>query len=316
MMKAADVLQNKLNASQGTLPTPGVGGASFTSAFAPLIDAQTHLGNIQSALSPSVLASLQSGDTTHLATVTGAVSTASTGISTSAAGSTAGVADSISTLKSYSFAKFSSMPQPAHVQNIVNSIMPTPVKYESALADARATQITSPPDPPPRLPAPILPNNLDSQPAPLAAQTLTHSSYTDTCNANCLALGYTGGYFGQPHLQFKDAYITYTQGLSDACAATKGTLDAQINTCSAWRSANIPDYLTIKSAATANPNDPVAVAAYNSAKGRFETEGGYTAVAAAQATYTAARNNVIRLRDQLDKWILAAYAGATAGPTW
>lgn len=309
MMKAADGLQNKLNATQGVLPTPGVGGASFNNAFAPLTDAQTHLGNIQTTLSPSVLASLQAGDTTHLTSCTDAVSTASTGISTSASNSTAGIADSISTLKSYSFAKFTSMPQPAHVQNVVNGILPSKVNYESALADSRATQVTSPPDPPPRMPAPVLPNKVDSVPT-VSTVTSNPHDYPNACRANCAAIGYTG--IDGP-LNFRNDYTSYVNGLSDAVVTQGNTLTAQIQVCATWRDANIPNYATLKAAALANPSDTAAVAAYNNAKNSIP---GYSDVVTATASYTTARNNILRLRDQLNTWILAAYVGATPGPTW
>lgn len=303
LLKAADNLTAKLAASQGT-PLPLGPTSSFTDAFGPLTVTGTQLGSIQSALTPTILAELQAGNTTNLASVSGAVTSASSSIDSSVTSSNAGMSDGINTVKSFAFAKFSSMQHPPHVQAVLDQVVPSSnkVPYENSLADATLVKTAAPTVGVSRIPA-----------SPDASTTETQP-HTDMSlwNANAQRIGYTGTY---PFYDFKDEYFNYADGLSKAVQDTYQPLVDATAACTTWRDANYPNYAALKQAAIDNPSNSQAQSDYAAAK-QACIDGGCSDYNTKKAAYDAGRNNIIRLRSQFNAWCRNNFNDIVPGPTW
>lgn len=313
LMKAADSISAKINLTQ-SLSAPTGPGAAFSAVFGPVTDAKNQLTSLQNSLTPAAMAKLTSGDTSLVSGLTSQASTMQSTVSSSVGNATSSATSAIGDLKAYAFAKFCSMPQPPHVQDVINSCSSIQINKELAAQGTQtAAKIYS------QVPDQSAVLTSQSQPAPSKSvlettdSSLGNLDRVGRVNANLAKIGYPGS---TALFDFEKAYFDYVDPLSDAAIQEKKALNAKAEQCVAWKNANYPDYAAVKQAAKDNPNDTAAQQKYQQYKSDFETRGGTNDFDAMAATYNTHRAEVLRLKAQFNAWLANDFADAKAGPPW
>lgn len=311
--KASDRIQKKLEATQGQNLQGGVTPA-FNNVFGPLTQSLSQMNSVSAALSPSVVANIMAGDLSQVSALTTLTGNAGTAITASSTASATAIADCTNTLKSYAFAKFVSMDQPAPVQSIVTAVMGSnTVPYESVKADV-AVAATSTPAPARLPPAVKSPENPSTATDKYAYQD-SGSFNTRPEAVNLAAIGYSDPVNCQQ--QFKEAYFAYVEPLSKtADDYFRNTVSPASDTFTAYKNSAYPNYAELKTAGTAAGASQASVDAYNNAKTSVTSSSQYQAYLSAVNTYNPMRDNIIRLRNQWHTWVLNKFATAHAGPPW
>jgi hypothetical protein len=320
-MKAADSIKAKLNATIGDVKEGA--GANFKAAFAPLATAKASLESIREKLTPSFLADMQAGITTGIADLNNSVGSMTSSVTDGISAGKSAVADSINDIKSFAFAKFSSMTHPPHIQDILDKVNICQVKSEYIMSDAKFVDLSIPPITSDKIP--FIPSTRRADTVPTGRPSiLTKQQYTfvEIANANLRLIGVTVNIFAGDvkdgeFLKFNRDYTNYVQGLVNAAASLKADMDASEESSVAWRDINIPNYAELKQASEdAEGSDPVdqgPIDIYLAARSRIP---GNDLFLANLTAYNAQRANILRLRAQLSSWRFYAYADAVMGPPW
>jgi hypothetical protein len=192
LMNAADNITKTLQLAQGIMPASGA-GANFSAAFAPMTSVNTHLSGLQESLAANS-AGLAVGDPAAIAAAQAAHDVATSSVTNSFASSAASQADSIGTLKAYSFTKMCASPQTDQVSAIMNQGVTTLPSPELVSIDSKCSAAVIANSYAPVINPPI--KQLDAVDAPTHIPSSASAPPTPVCG-----LGYD---------VFKSQYMDYT----------------------------------------------------------------------------------------------------------
>ena len=305
LMKAADAMADKAKIMKGISPALN-GGAGIKSLANSITGAATQM----QALSTSVSASLAQVTAGGAATLSSALAAATASVdehvaaATAAAEQAAGVMkESMAGLKSMAFAKFCAAPQPAHIRDLLNKVMPPEsvpsvecMRLDESTAAAtikKRYDVSYVPSAPTSasLEAPV-------KPAPVTATTDTPAP---TVNGKSIEA-------------FKDEFTYFYGAKIIVRDAAKTAYETGTEAAGAYRDSQWPTYFAIKEKALAG--DEAAKIQYSANKEAYVRSKAYLDGAALLDKWNVQKVEVQRLADIWTSWVMHDFTNVTPGPTW